>query len=330
MVRPQLLERPCRTALRSSPLLRARRGLALIGAVSACASFAGCATLPDAPRERGLYVDVRKAIDFEEQVDWVSDRLEVDAVLPTVMGSVCRTSAETRRNLIDWLDVQITAEGGPARELYEREGRRRTAAVKRVLTLERTRALLLRAHQLAGEECPFWLEEEEDFRGLQGDEGRLVVLLESMGGAALTFTDGQSAFGGGGVGRLLVAGGVSRRLTLGVGFGVGADGELPETETGGRSFEAVVAFQVPLLLRVNFISRVFDVEVDVTSRMRDGQLQTPGIRLALAYGLSAPRTASLMPYVLAWVGYEIVPGGRGDPTSHIIWLGTKVGFDWDP
>ncbi|MBK7156902.1 MAG: hypothetical protein IPH72_34940 [Sandaracinaceae bacterium] len=292
--------------------------------------LSACATLPDAPRERGLYVDVRKAVEFEEEVDWTSDRLEVEEVLPNVMGSVCRTSPETRRNLIDWLDVQITAEGGPAEELYEREGRDRTGDVKRVQTLERTRALLLRAHELADAECPFWLEEEPDFRGLQSDEGRVVVLLESMGGAALTLTDGQTAFGGGGVGRLLLAGGLSRRLTLGVGFGVGADGDLPETETGGRAFEAVVAFQVPLLLRVNFISRIFDAEIDITSRMRDGVLQTPGIRFAFAYGLSAPRTAGLMPYILAWVGYEVIPGRGADPTSHILWLGSKVGFNWDP
>ncbi|MEZ4329219.1 MAG: hypothetical protein R3B40_28585 [Polyangiales bacterium] len=321
MSRPQLHALP-----RHQPL-----GVSVLPTLAAlCALAQGCASLPDAPRERGLYVDVRKAIDFEEQVDWVADRLEVDHVLPNVMGSVCRTSAETRRNLIDWLDVQIASEGGPARDLYEREGRRRTSAVKRVLTLERTRALLLRAHEVAEEDCPFWLEEEEDFRGLQGDEGRMVLLLESMGGAALTVTDGQTAFGGGGVGRIVLAGGVSRRLTLGVGFGVGADGELPETETGGRSFEAVIAFQVPIVLRLSFISRVFDMEVDLTSRLRDGDLQTPGIRFALSYGLSAPRTSSLMPYVLAWVGYEIVPGGRNDPASHIIWLGTKVGFDWDP
>ena len=303
---------------------------ASVAVASLVTLMGGCASLPDAPRERGLYVDMRKAVDFEEQVDWVSDRLEVDHVLERVMGSVCRTSPETRRNLIDWLDVQIAAEGGPARELYEREGRRRTSAVKRVLTLERTRALLLRGHELASEDCPFWLAEEEDFRGLQGDEGRLVVLLESMGGAALTVTGGQVAFGAGGVARLLLAGGVSRRLTLGTGFGVGADGELPETEDGGRSFQAVIALQVPLLLRLSFISRVLDIEVDLTSRLRDGVLQTPGVRLALSYGLSAPRTAGLMPYVLAWVGYEVVPGGRGNPASHIIWLGTKVGFNWDP
>ena len=61
--------------------------------------LSACASLPDAPRERGLYVDVRKAIEFEEEVDWVADRLEVEEVLPNVMGSVCRTSAETRRKL---------------------------------------------------------------------------------------------------------------------------------------------------------------------------------------------------------------------------------------
>jgi hypothetical protein len=292
--------------------------------------FSACATLPETPRERGLYIDVRKVVEFEEEVEWTADRLEVDGVLPNVMGSVCRTSPETRRNVIDWLDAEIAAAGGPAAELYVREGRERTGDVKRVQTLERTRAVLLQAHQVAEADCPFWLEEEPDFRGLQSDEGRFVFLLESMGGAAVTLTDGETAFGGGGVGRVLVAGGISRRLTLGVGFGVGADGDLPETETGGRSFEAVIAFQVPVVLRVNFISRVLDMEVDVTSRLRDGELQTPGIRFALGYGLSAPRTAGFMPYILAWVGYEVVPGRGANPTSHILWLGSKVGFDWDP
>jgi hypothetical protein len=37
-----------------------------------------------------------------------------------------------------------------------------------------------------------------------------------------------------------------------------------------------------------------------------------------------------MPYLLAWVGYEVVPGRGADPTSHILWLGSKVGFNWDP
>ena len=76
-------------------------------------------------------------------------------------------------------------------------------------------------------------------------------------------------------------------------------------------------------------SGVFDVEVDVTSRVREGSLQTPGIRFALGYGLSTPRQAGLMPYVLAWVGYEVVPQRNG-PTAHILWLGSKIGFDWDP
>ena len=158
----------------------------MLSALVALGAFGGCATLPDSPLERGLYVDVRKTVEFEQQVDWVSDRLEVDNLVSHVMGSVCQTSPETRRRLIDWLDLRIVARGGPSQELYEREGRERTAAVRRVQSLERTRALLMRAHELAETDCPYWLEEDPDFRGIQRDEGRLVILAESMGGAAVS------------------------------------------------------------------------------------------------------------------------------------------------
>ena len=45
--------------------------------LSSLFALSGCASLPDAPLERGLYVDVRKAVEREDDVGWVPDRLDV-------------------------------------------------------------------------------------------------------------------------------------------------------------------------------------------------------------------------------------------------------------
>ena len=307
-------------------MFAASRRSCLLAALTAL-SVVACTPLPEAPTVRGLYVDIRKAVDFREQIDWVADRLETTETLAGVMGSVCRTDAQTRRDTLTWLDQRIAEEGGPSEEVYRREGRR-TSQVKRIQTLERTRMVLERAHDIADDECPYWLEAEDDFRGLQGDEARFVILADSMGGASLNFLDGERSFGGGGAGRILLGFGVTRRLTIAIGAGVGADGILPETTSGTRSFEALLTVQVPVVFRVNMISRVLDIGVDVTTRLRNDDFQTPGVRFSLGYGLSTPRTSSLMPYVLAWVGYEVTP--TGGQVAHTLWLGTKVGFDWDP
>ena len=48
-------------------------------------TLAGCATLPDARPTRGLYVDLRKAVELREGADWVSDELEVNEALESVL-----------------------------------------------------------------------------------------------------------------------------------------------------------------------------------------------------------------------------------------------------
>lgn len=295
----------------------------------------GCTPLPPAQAPRGLYVDLRKAVILQEQEEWVVDRLEVADALEGVMGSVCASSRETREDLRAWLDTRIEASVGPgtasltspSRQLYERTGEM-NGAIEDVRTLERVRRLLDAADDAAGD-CPYWLEEDPRFAGREGDEGRFVILAESLGGAALRVGGGTVEIGGGGGGRLMLGYGFSRRLTIAVGGEVGASGTLPETDDGSRTFEAVAASAVPVLFRITDVSRHFDVELTWRTLYPEGPARH-GLRFGLGYGLSTPRVARFMPYALLWVGYELFPAQHGAPAEHGIILGTRVGVNWDP
>ena len=150
---------------------------------------------------------------------------------------------------------------------------------------------------------------------------------EGVGAGSLRVTDGTTGFGGGGGGGLLLAYG-TRRLTVGLGIEIGADGTLPETPDGGRSFEAVFASAVPLLLRFTDVSRVFDIELSYRTLFAD-QVRH-GARINIGYGVTTPRVSDFMPYGLLWIGYEIFPGNGGATTEHAFLLGTRVGLNWDP
>ena len=285
----------------------------------------GCVTLPAERGARGLYHDLRKTVEIREADDWVVDSMEIDTAARAAMHSVCSAPVEAREDLRLWLATQIELEGGSSEARFDDEGLSRD--VKELRRLERVLSLLERTERHA-HECPYWIEQDEDFAGLESDEGRLVFLLETRGGPALLFSDGDVAIGGGGGGALIPAYGVSRRFTLGVGFEAGADGLLPETDTGSRSFEAVASIGVPVLFRLTNISRVVDIEVEW--RRRYGDETRDGFRVAIGYGLTTPRVSAFMPYGLIWVGYGMFPPAHGLPTEHSIWLGTRVGFDWDP
>lgn len=297
--------------------------------LGACALPFACAALPEARPERGLYVDLRKAVELRENDDWVVDRLEIEAAAPSVVRGVCQVSPDARERLLLWLDERIAAEGGPSEAAFAREGSLR--AIRELLRLERVRALLVHTDDIARTECPFWLEVDPSFAGVQHDEGRFVVLAESMGGARAVISGGDAELGGGGHGRILPAYGFGPRVTLGVGLEMGAVGVLPEVDGGGRSFAGVFSLGVPAIVRFHRGARVVDLVASVTTRVFDGELLTPpGARFELGYGITTLRVGRVMPYALVWIGYEHQPSHDRLATEHSIWLGTRVGLDWDP
>lgn len=285
----------------------------------------GCSPLPSQPAARGLYADLHRAVEFRESSDWVVDRLEVEQALEAVMESVCRSEPEAREDARLWIASQIAGEGGSSEGLYHEEGLSRR--VKRVRRMERVLTLLEAAEHATGE-CPYWIDADGTFRGIESDEGRFVIFAETRGGGALLLSGGDVGIGGGGGGRVLFGRGFGPRLTVGVGFELGVDGRLPQTDDGTRTFEGVLATSLPLLMRVGDMGRVVDVEVAWTQRYDSPTRH--GFRVGIGYGISTPRVSGLKPYGVLWVGYGMTPPARGEPADHSIWLGTRVGFDWDP
>ena len=187
--------------------------------------------------------------------------------------------------------------------------------------------MLLDAARHDAVDCPYWSESDPDFAGIESDEARVVILAESSGSGGVRFAGGDIGVGGGGGGRLFGAYGIGR-FTLGIGAELGADGSLPETEDGGRTFEAVLSSSAMFLMRYTYVSRVLDVELSYRTLYNDERRH--GFRIDIGYGITTPRVAGFMPYGLLWIGYETYPSARGQSAEHAVLVGTRVGFDWDP
>ncbi len=291
--------------------------------------LSGCAgVMPQESAERALYVDLRKIVETRQSTEWLLDSKEVAEAAPVALSSTCRVSPQVSASLGAWLDAQIVASGGPARATFEANGRD-LDAVAEPLTLERVRAVLDHALERRAE-CPFWIEPEDDFLGVQGDAGRLVLFLESNGGGSLIASAGEVGFGGEGGGRFLVGWGVNDRITLSVGGEVGGRGKFEGVE-GAQALSASVTAAAPLVLRLHGVSQVFDVEIAPTAASDPDKFDPrPGLRFTLAAGLSTVRVSGFMPAIMGMINYEIQPASQGLPLTQIFRIGTRFSIDYDP
>lgn len=298
--------------------------------IFALASLTGCATLPQAPVQRALYIDARQIVETEERLGWQIDSSEIEDVTPAMLQSVCQVSEVERIKLLDWLDQRIEEEGGSAEKVW-RENDKSLSAAKTLLTLERIRDALEHADQVAEEDCPFWLEEDPDFDGLQADTNRFLILGESFGGLMLLIRDGGVAVGGGGSLRLLPGYGFGHLVTVALGIEVGGTGALTQNEEGSQELSARPAGGIPLVVRFHDDTWVYDVEVAaLTQYYREEILLPPGFRVAGAVGLTSVRIGDFMPIASGFLAYEYYPSFLDLPEQHGIRIGTKVGINYDP
>lgn len=292
--------------------------------------MSACATWPNDPVERALYIDLTKAVELSNDTGWVIDRVQLEANAEGAMRSVCQVAPEQRRALSAWLDARIANKGGSAEQVY-RTHNRDLGAASSVLELERVRALLQYADARAAQDCPFWLEPTPEFRGVQSDSDRVVVLAETLGYGSLVFERSAAALGGGGGGRVLVGSGFGTQWTLAAGGEIGGSGAFIENEMGKRSIETTFSAALPVLLRLSRYSRLFDFEVAPTLRFDpDTDILPPGVRTSAAVGFSTMRSAAFMPYASLWLAYEFHPADNRGPADHSLHVGTRVGVDWDP
>lgn len=291
--------------------------------------LAGCGARPTHPVEDALYTDLRIIVVTEERIDWIIDESEFQQITPRVMESVCQTPPPQRAGLRRWLDQAIQAEGGNAEQVWRSNGKD-LGEVSDLLELERIRGALTHAEARL-EDCPFWLEPDPNFTGVQSSRARFTILAESMGGMQLVLDD-ELFLGAAANGRLIPLFGLTHHTNFGVGLEGGAASTFPRDKDGVRSVKAVFTLGVPLLFRVSNGPWRFDTEVAGTLRIPDsdtGQTQ-PGVRLSQAIGTTTVRIAGFMPYVMLWAGYEYIPDYNGNRGFSVIRAGPRVGVDWDP
>jgi hypothetical protein len=301
-----------------------------IGAI-ALLCLSACVTWPSDRTERALYGDLIKAVELSNDTGWIVDRVQLERNAEAALRSVCQVQPEKRKSLERWLDRQIALGGGSAAEAYRRNGRDLGIATE-VLELERVRALLKYGDEHSAADCPFWLEPDPEFIGVQGDEDRLIIFAETLGYGTLAIEGSDAALGGGGGGRLLFGHGLGPQITLAIGGEVGGSGAfVTEDDSDSRIIETTFSAAVPILLRITRLSRVYDFEIAPAVRFNPGvDVFPPGIRATFAGGFSALRTSSFMPYALLVLGYEFHPADDLGPADHAIHVGTRVGVDWDP
>lgn len=309
---------------------RPRQPLARL-ALAALAALAGCATLPSDPVEAALYADLRKGAALGDDSGWIVDRIELEAEAEDALHSVCQVDPTARTNLDSWLTGQIAFAGGPAEEQYRKNGGDLDAA-QDALDYERVRAVLRYAQAHAAEDCPFWLEIDPEFRGVQGDADRVVVLAESGAFGSVVFEGSEVAIGGGGSGRLMLGHGIGPQVTLALGGEIGGTGSfVDDPEGSGRSLVTTFTAATPVLLRITRYSRLFDFEVGPTVRITSDQdLFPPGLAASFGMGFATMRSSSWMPYVVIYVGYSYDPPTDGSDADHSVRIGTRVGIDLDP
>ena len=310
--------------------VRSHRACLVAGLAALLPLTVGCgAASPSGRAERGLYEDLRRIVEHEERTgDWVIDRYAVDHAADTTLASACRTTPETRERLDAWLAARIAALGGPAEDAYVRRGRD-VGAVDDIRFYERVRMLVRLSIERGPTECPFWMEVDPEFAGVQTNAYGFGLVLESIGSGALLVKNGQVALGGGGGGRVLPAWAFGPALLVAVGAEVGGMGSFPENATGGRQLEARFSLAVPLLLRLRDGTQHVDLEVTASNRFTESEFPfAPGIRFSVGYGLSTVRSGGVLPTGGLWVGYELRPAHGTSLAEHAVLLGTRVGFDW--
>lgn len=308
--------------------MRVARYLALLAVLST-----GCSTLGGlpAPGERGLYVDARQVVASAERLDWVVDRLEVEAVRPEIMRSACHTPRAARRALRGWIGDRIADLGGPSVALHALHGED-APGLSKVQHLERVALLLDAAERRVGE-CPYWIEPSADFAGIHADAMRWVLLAETMPSFQLLLAEGlETRFGGAGLGRLLVGRGLNHRWTVAAGFEMGLASVITLDEDDSLSITPAFALGIPALLRWNDGPLRADIGASFTGRSASADFSDPryGVRWSVAFGVATLRVLGVQPYVMLWTGHEYQFETGDQPGQHGLRVGTRVGFNWDP
>jgi hypothetical protein len=310
----------------SRPSLKALTAL-LAGAAFLCPTSAAAAEPPRAVR--ALLDDLEKIVEVQVSVGWKIDRYEIEEMMPDALLSVCRTTEDTRSAALTALDERLDDLGGPPEEAYRASGGR-YKAIGPNLFVGRIRALLEEAIRRAPSECPFYIEQEPDFTGVQTDAHRFSI--SAAGGGLFTLQHwGGKVFkiGGGGSGRLLLSYGLTPRWSIMAGPELGVTAIFDQTEVS-TNFPLQFVGATPIVVRLRSVTWHYDIEAAPLGfyTQTEGEVSF-GLRGGFLVGVSTLRIRGIMPWfgVGANVEYIFPTDVRGGLT--LLKGGARVGFDWD-
>lgn len=309
------------------------RALRLLGiAILLCASTSGCARFrglptPKPPVMAALARDLERQVTVSAAAGWGVDRMEVEALLEPALDSVCRVARVDRRILLGWLDERIAAEGGPVAGAWRARGKD-LDEVADLLVLTRMRMLLSRADELADQDCPFWLEPEDDFAGRQISHGRWQLTGGGGGKGIVVRRGDHTDFLFGGAARLLVGRVSESGKSLYVGAELGASASFPKDEEGDRSKLVFAAdLVVPVVLRLTGVNSYLEVEAGWLGRATEEDFSDVdhGVHVGASIGGRALRTRFFFPGAAFGVSLARTFVDGADPT--MLKVGVRIAFD---
>lgn len=293
----------------------------------------GCAPfLPSQPAERALIRDVGRVVDVRQKVGWVVDEDEITAVLPDVLRSACRVDEATRAAGLRWLELEIARRGGPPEAAWRREGKR-LDRIEELLFFSRSRLVLARADAWVREgKCPFWLEPDPKFDGIQVTGRRWIAGAEAGGRLIVGSESGVAGFGAGGGGRLLGGYGLDERHSLFLALEGGGGARFTSVPVGERATipDFLAIFAVPAVGRRTFGHSGF-VEAELGFMAYFNQVAAriePGFRAGVGVGgLYLRLKRGLIPRFTFGVTVDHAPGwGSGSVITQVS-AGLRAGFD---
>jgi hypothetical protein len=285
----------------------------------------GCRSLPVHPVDRGLFEDVRAAVAEREAVGWGIDAVSAPHAAAMVAESLCRAGPAARERVVRFIDDELARAGGAVEHPLApgADGHR--------VRLQRTRATL-EWWERSGEDClSLYGPPDPSFRGLSGDNGRVVLLFELVNGLTAILREGTLTVGPGLGLRSMPAYGVSSRLTVGLGLDAGGYTEFRKDLADDSVLAGRFMLALPALLRFREGGRLFDVEAGPSTRL-DGiePLLPPGFKFGVGFGTLTPRHGAVAGGLVFWGGYEYQPPRARFAEEHIFRVGTRILFDIAP
>jgi hypothetical protein len=302
-------------------------------AIVLAGTFAGCArTLPADRSGAALYRDLQRLVSVTATAGWEVDRIEIDDMMAAALMSVCRVAPAQRVGLLAWVDAESRRRGGPVEDAWKRRGKR-LKDVSELLELARIRMVLARAIVAAPDDCPFWLEPEQPFRGRQISDDHWQLSFGGGGKGILVHQGERTDINFGGAGRVVIGRNFGSNSGLYGGLEVGASASFPKDDAGGRgALELGLDVVTPLVYRYTLVNAYIETELGYlahTTESADGDFEH-GVHVGLAIGGRATRKRLLFPGAVLGLSYErTFPDDAEDEPLNMVKLGFRVALDWD-